>query len=177
MAKLVECVECGVQVSSDAKSCPKCQLSLPAHPRRCSICHQLEKPSKLSLDGLHPECSRRIAQLPDVASLICPLCKASIANPSTDLSKDYSPTVTCSSCGHPIRTNLCGCGRYVSIEGKPMALEFDWRKIYVHPSCYEREVAYRRKEGICERCGGSLDRTFFQTLIGSTKCRVCSMNG
>lgn len=118
MARLIKCIECNKQLSSDARSCPHCKTS---HPDGvvCELCsgklkksESLQAPSSygsFSYKSFHKDCFENLQNVVQLDTIIpkpkvtaCPVCrKGKFEIPFT---KNASPPKSlrcyCESCGH-----------------------------------------------------------------------------
>lgn len=155
MAKYLNCIECGRQVSDQARQCPNCKYN--PHGVKCEICQIPAKWSDVYCapsgfhhyyrDSLaeyiaHKECADEVFAEIESLRLPCPTCKSNIR--ALD---------DCPHCGHSQPDsnpgNLCViCHMRVIKEG---AVHIRDKYTYAHRSC-----ARRRKGG----------RSWFQWLFG-----------
>ena len=122
MAQLVKCFECGVNISSEARSCPNCDSQRP-HGEECAVCLRRASYKDMFVDQfhtfsgagfqqrcLHKDCQQAVLK----TSLHCPTCRQPVS--SWSLAKPW----TCSHCGQfitgggmchycnqPVNTNRC----------------------------------------------------------------------
>ena len=109
MAELVNCFECGGQVSSAATRCPKCTTKFP-HGRQCLACLKYSKASTGidTRDGQNPGwidagCYEEFKSEYESIQYTCPICK-NVETCKTEVDRDnvLRPFfIACSQCGHP----------------------------------------------------------------------------
>jgi len=117
MAKLINCIECGKSVSSEAAQCPHCKTNVPVG-RKCRVCHQISAIFKES-NGLCKSCANKLEK----TSIACELCG------SPPQSAYHG--AECKNCGHRLG-NIRNC-RFCSLmlfEGDPQSAT--WEVIVQH---------------------------------------------
>lgn len=155
VANLVNCLECGKQVSSAARMCPSCGTPYPCG-RLCVICFRVGKAS----DGVETRsddeprwvdsfCYDIIQHEYHSVSHTCPTCQ----NVEACYKWSVSDKFQCRKCGHPIDTGYwvtaCShCGGPVF----PIAFDNTWTG--THRGCvasaryeYEQKIARQSKFG------------------------------
>jgi hypothetical protein len=162
MATLLQCLECGGTVSSQASRCPRCQTPHPFGVQ-CTVCCKILKRSdalkvvkdfgETSQPSLvryfHHACYQQVSQVRFGRSRTsCPVCKHS-------LEFDTCSSITCSNCGHQILTRLenptfatcCYCdfplNTRLEVAVKDVQRQFldGWvtDTLYAHRICYTQE--------------------------------------
>ncbi len=174
MATLLQCIECGGTVSSQASQCPRCSTKYPFGVKCTVCCKALKRSEALKLVRdyektnqpdivrfFHHSCYKLVSQIRIGKSRTsCPVCKHAIEF-------DTSSSVTCSNCGQHILTSLekpsfapcCYCGfplntrLEVAIKEVPRQFLDGWvtETLYAHKICYtperqEKEKRERKKE-------------------------------
>lgn len=101
---MITCIECGNEISSEARACPKCKTSSP-NGSPCRICNLRERTS-LHPDGVvvHPHCVEEVNRESEVRGT-CSNCGHDVRFVPQGNDNDYA----CPNCGHPktIPTSRC----------------------------------------------------------------------
>jgi len=169
MATLLQCIECGGTVSSQASQCPRCSTKYPFGVK-CTVCCKAFKRSealKLVRDYektnqpdivrfFHHSCYKLVSQVRIGRSRTsCPVCKHAIEF-------DTSSSVNCPNCGQHILTSLekpsfapcCYCDfplntrLEVALKEVPRQFLEGWvtETIYAHKICYTPERQQEEKK-------------------------------
>lgn len=171
MATLLQCIECGGSVSSQASQCPRCSTRYPFGVK-CIVCCKILKRSealKLVRDYgetnqpnvikfFHHSCYEQVSKVRIGRSRTsCPVCKHPIEF-------DTCSSVNCPNCGHHILTRLenpsfapcCYCGfplntrLEVAIKEVPRQFLDGWvtETLYAHKICYtpERQAEEKKQQ-------------------------------
>lgn len=162
MATLLNCLECGKLVSSQAFQCQHCKTRYPSGVK-CIVCCNILKRSealkiskeyggaenRVSVKFFHNSCHNQVNQIRTGRSRTsCPVCQYSIEF-------DTSSYVTCHNCGHDFPTQLenpsfascyyCGfsLNKRLEVEVKEVSRPFleGWitETLYAHRICYTTE--------------------------------------
>lgn len=162
MATLVNCLECGKNVSSEAPRCPHCTTRYPLGVK-CIVCCKFLQRSKalkiskeyggaenrVSVKFFHHSCHQQVNQIRlGRGRTSCPVCKQSIEF-------ETASSVSCRNCGQNFLTNLadpsfdfcCYCGFRLNTsleiaikDGERQFLD-GWiaQTTYAHKICYTQE--------------------------------------
>jgi hypothetical protein len=176
MAILIQCADCGAQISSDVTKCPQCEGN--PWPTVCRFCLQQDRSTAIP-QGFHDTCRDAYRSQPGVEQFSCPTCKTALLYEDVTSPQDHQYELRwgCRICGQPMLFTSCAfCGALV-LAGK------------MHPICkepYERWLAHskamtraaKRKvwqaEGLCPECGSSFVRQeerFFRGTL--SRCETC----
>ena len=134
MAHLVNCFECGAEVSSEAGECPKCGNSVLGY--YCLICDKRSKRSELVSSFSHPECIAKVDEEYNSFRYTCILCQ------TVQKVEEYSQD-RCKKCGHHIadqfkKESCWNCTRALvpACAIKVYEEKSSSRAKYVHRHCY-----------------------------------------
>ncbi len=171
MAHLVDCFECGAEVSSEADKCPKC--STPNGGHRCCICLKAEKMSNLyGYNGTgqlyHQKCLTIVIEESQSVEFDykCPTCGLSFDKNIKYLKINDIPC-NCKKCGYPIGSQLlqlrckiencdiCGLPLITTAAEKVLrrsTINSDcWKERWLHKLCYEH-MDNKYKSANSNRC-------------------------
>lgn len=171
MATLLQCIECGSPVSSQASQCPRCSTRYPFGVK-CIVCCEILKRSKALklvrdygetnhptvVKFFHHACYDQVSKVRlGKSRTSCPVCKHAIEF-------DTCSSINCPNCGHHILTRLenpsfapcCYCGfplnRRLEVAIKEVPRQFleGWiaETLYAHKICYtlERQVEEKKQQ-------------------------------
>src|ERR1043166_2883956 len=137
---LIPCIECGSEISSNAKKCPKCETVFP-NGSPCPICNLREKASAYPNGVVHPECIEKVEREGKALGL-CSACNKNVRFvPEVAIFPSvWANNYACPICGHPkkIPTRQCAfCHRrvIVSQSAKVHVRGFD---NFAHNACSHR---------------------------------------
>jgi len=169
MATLLQCIECGGTVSSQASQCPRCSTKYPFGVKCTVCCKALKRSEALKLVRdfgetgqpdivrfFHHSCYKQVSQVRIGSSRTsCPVCKQAIEF-------DTSSSVNCPNCGHHILTKLekpsfapcCYCDfplntrLEVALKELPRQFLEGWvtETLYTHKICYTQERQEEEKK-------------------------------
>lgn len=144
MAHLIKCIECGWEMSSEARSCPNCHTQFP-NGRVCTVCNKVGRDSDLTSGKYNEELKTYSMHAACFAEIYpcqysCPVCKKSV----------ITHVRGCSMCGHPFEMESCRyCGESlikdtaVKISKKVLEKEnkmgmhyHDFFDYFAHKACY-----------------------------------------
>jgi hypothetical protein len=145
MTRLINCIECGREMSSGANRCPHCKTDEPLGAI-CAVCNKHGRASNMKDSTehgqykawVHEACLAEITQ----CQYSCPVCK----NPITTHNIDK-----CNKCGHPISRSSCAyCGRKVieklalklsASENSKARYRYHYGVLYAHKVCYSSHTS------------------------------------
>ncbi len=112
MINLINCAECGQQVSSQAQLCPHCGKG--PNSIKCFLCNNWGKGSEMASGTgypIHISCFNNfVSQHSDISSFNCVACNKFATYASLNLSNYPRPT-SCMQCGQPFTFRPCSfCG-------------------------------------------------------------------
>lgn len=142
---LINCIECGREMSSGASRCPHCKTDKPIGVT-CIVCNKHGRTSDMEayyyriwILWIHNACLAEVTQ----CQYSCPDCK----NPIT--THDIQ---NCEKCGHPIETTVCGyCGRKV-IEKLSTKLSLSEVEKYQHKGFGSHKICYSSHNHTSSSC-------------------------
>ncbi|HBR15983.1 MAG TPA: hypothetical protein DD725_00020 [Deltaproteobacteria bacterium] len=154
MAELINCIEWGGQISSEAKECPQCKTGYP-QGEPCAVCNQVVKESEAerTLDSIwnlaHPRCYEKVK----TDTIVCEICHTEVKG---------IPVTVCPKCGHPFKVKECKyCGANVYEKNATEIYHSDseggYYTDYAHPLCAS-------SRGISKTSKGS-DGCFIATAV------------
>lgn len=162
MATLVNCLECGKTVSSEAPRCPHCRTNYPIGVKCIVCCQNLKRSESLKITKeyggaenrvlvqfFHQSCHRKVNQIRiGKGRTSCPVCKHSIEF-------ETASSVSCQNCGQNFATNLadpvlafcCYCNFRLNTNlevaikenNRPFLDGWITETIYAHKICYTSE--------------------------------------
>lgn len=144
MAILINCFECGEQMSSVLRMCPHC--SKKPFPEICRVCEQPAKPSEL-VRGVHAPCINHLKSVNrEFYTQPCSVCSFLLS-----LSNKHK---SCPQCGHPFTTIDCYVCREPMFYGVGTRQRIfywtdgEWPSYvaddgHFHPTCYNSFVEAR----------------------------------
>jgi hypothetical protein len=154
MAELLNCIECGLGVGSDASQCPHCNTSYP-QGRECGICHKVGKnPEGVETLGgygiwVHSVCYEKVQHEYQAIQYTCPACKNTESLSIETIVGHPRPYFTdrCPKCGHPLdhrfQADMCKhCRAYLL----PIAATFNPTQFYnAHKMCEQAYEAHLKQ--------------------------------
>jgi hypothetical protein len=158
MAHLVNCFECGAEISSKAEKYPICKA--PKGGYQCGICCMADKRDNLSSykGGVaHAECLSKVRNEYDSFVYTCLICQKKVG----------AGVYTCPSCGHPfpdwLETKYCEWCRLPVVRGAAKKVSAEYPGSEYHSYYHQYCCKYSKK---CRLC-------FLATaLYGEDSCKV-----